>query len=246
MKRQILLVAFDVLGRELLVKKSWFLLLAAVLILGSVIFYSKETTVLVSKLTEGVKQKTIVIDSGHGGVDPGKVGVTGVLEKDVNLQIAKKVEAKLKTKGYHVIMTRTEDVGLYSEGDLNKKVADLKKRIEIIHESNPVFAVSIHQNSFPSGSVNGAQVFYYTKSEEGKRIAEIMQESIVEGIGDGNHRKAKANDSYYMLKKTNCPLMIVECGFLSNAEEEHLLSNDEYQEKMAGAIVSGIEKCITQ
>lgn len=185
---------------------------------------------------------TIVIDPGHGGRDPGKVGVNNALEKDINLKIALKLKNLLEDKGYKIIMTREEDIGLYSEGEANKKRADLNNRIKLINESDAKFVLSIHQNSFPQEYVKGAQVFYYAESVEGKKLAEILQEKIKETIKDGNHRKAKSNQSYYMLKKTECPLVIVECGYLSNQQEAALLITDEYQEKMAEAICLGVQE----
>jgi len=185
---------------------------------------------------------TIVVDPGHGGRDPGKVGVNGVLEKDINLAISLKLRDILEEKGINVIMTRTEDEGLYSESDSNKKRTDLKNRIEIINSNNALLAISIHQNSFTEEYVKGAQVFYYAQSEQGKKLAEIIQEQIKEYLKDGNHRKAKSNTNYYMLKHTSCPLVIVECGYLSNQKEAALLADSEYQEKMARAIYLGIEK----
>lgn len=185
---------------------------------------------------------TIVIDAGHGGWDPGKVGLNDCREKDINLKIALKLKSLLEEKGIKVVMTRDEDVGLYSESDTNKKRADLNKRIEIINSSNALFVISIHQNSFTEEYVKGAQVFYHTHSEEGMNLALILQDRIKETIADGNHRKAKPNDSYYMMKKTNCPLVIVECGYLSNNNESALLKTDEYQDRMAKAICIGIEE----
>ena len=183
---------------------------------------------------------TIVIDAGHGGFDPGKVGVNNALEKEINLAIAEKLKVLLEQNDVQVIMTRETDEGLYQESDSNKKNADLKKRVEIINSSDAVIAVSIHQNSFPQESSKGAQVFYHSKSQEGKILSEIIQEQIKESIGDGNHRVAKSNESYYMLKKTEIPLVIVECGFLSNWKEAELLVDDTYQAKMAWAIHLGI------
>lgn len=185
---------------------------------------------------------TIVIDPGHGGRDPGKVGVNGALEKEINLSIALRLRDLLEQNDINVIMTRTEDVGLYSESDSNKKKVDLNKRIEIINSKNAEFAISVHQNSFSQESVKGAQVFYHAKSEQGKILAMTLQEQLKETIKDGNHRKAKSNTSYYMLKHTACPLVIVECGYLSNWTEADLLLDEEYQEKMAWAIHLGIMK----
>ena len=183
---------------------------------------------------------TIVIDPGHGGRDPGKVGVNHSLEKDINLSIAFLLKDLLEEDGNTVIMTREGDVGLYSESDSNKKRADLNKRVDIIHSSGADLAISIHQNSFTQDYVRGAQVFYYAKSEQGKRLAELIQEQIKVTLGDGNHRKAKANTNYYMLTKTECPLVIVECGYLSNPTEAALLMDEEYQEKLAIGIQSAL------
>lgn len=183
---------------------------------------------------------TVIIDAGHGGFDPGKVGVNNALEKDINLSIALKLKSLLEQNDIRIIMTRETDEGLYEESDSNKKNADLRKRVEIINSSDAVIAVSIHQNSFPEESSKGAQVFYHSKSPEGKILAEIIQEQIKETIGDGNHRLAKSNESYYMLKKTENPLVIVECGFLSNWKESELLVDDAYQARMAWAIHLGI------
>jgi len=188
---------------------------------------------------------TVVIDPGHGGRDPGKVGVNGALEKDINLAIALKLKNLLEQNDVRVIMTRTEDTGLYSENDSNKKKSDLDKRIDIINSSGALFAVSIHQNSFSQSGVKGAQVFYHSQSEQGRKLAEILQKQLIETIDDGNRRKAKSNTSYYLLKHTTCPLVIVECGYLSNHREAELLLDEEYQEKMAWAIHLGIMQWIS-
>lgn len=190
--------------------------------------------------------KIIVIDPGHGGFDPGKIGVDEVLEKDINLSISLKLRDLLEKEGYQIIMTRTEDCGLYQSTDSNKKRADLKNRVDLINNSNAALAISIHQNSFNQESSKGAQVFYHESSEKGKFCAELMQETMKEKLADGNHRMARANDSYYMLRKTQCPLIIIECGFLSNYEEEKLLEQDEYQKKLAGAIRDGVNRYFKQ
>lgn len=191
--------------------------------------------------TASGSKAVIVIDAGHGGFDPGKVGTKDTLEKDINLAIAKKVEKMLTDSGYTVQMTRTEDVALCEGNEGSKKLTDMKNRVSLIEKTEPSLAVSIHQNSYSAGT-KGAQVFYYKGSEEGKKLAGILQESIRDAVGDDNHRVEKANDSYYMLRKVSCPLVIVECGFLSNPEEEALLDDDSYQEKMARGICEGIEK----
>lgn len=184
----------------------------------------------------------VVIDAGHGGFDPGKIGVNKAVEKDINLAIALQLKELLEQNDIKVIMTRDSDEGLYSENDSNKKAADLKKRVEILNQSGVVLAISIHQNSFTQESSHGAQVFYYTSSEDGKRLANIMQLQLKKSIADDNHRIEKSNESYYLLKKSNCPIIIVECGFLSNRKEAELLTKEDYQRKLAWAIHLGVLK----
>lgn len=190
------------------------------------------------KQTKG--QWVVAIDPGHGGFDPGKVGVSGSLEKDINLAISFKVRKKLEKKGIQVVMTRTTDDAICKPEDSNKKMTDMRNRVNIINASNAAIAVSIHQNSFTDQSSKGAQVFYYTGSKQGEELAKIMQTQIREKIGDDNRRMEKANSDYYVLRKVSCPIVIVECGFLSNPGEEALLSEEDYQEKMAEGISAGI------
>lgn len=182
----------------------------------------------------------VVVDSGHGGRDGGKVSDSGVLEKDVNLQIALMLKEELEKQGIKVVMTRQTDEGLYEESDSNKKTADMQARIAIIEESGCDVAISIHQNSYSDSSVKGAQCFYYEGSKEGKKLAETIQSRLVSGVDPGNHRLAKGNNSYYLLKKTDVPLVIVECGFLSNPEETALLTTSEYQQKLAENIAKAV------
>lgn len=192
------------------------------------------------------KNITVFIDPGHGGFDPGKVGINNSLEKDINLSISLKLKTILEQNDIHVIMSREDDRGLYADSDTRKKAADLRKRVEMINSSDAMVAVSIHQNSFEQESIKGAQVFYYSGSEEGKEFAEIMQEQLKKTLKDGNKRLAKANNNYYMLTKTKSPLVIIECGFLSNYTEAALLIDEAYQEKLAWSIHLGILSYINQ
>ena len=176
----------------------------------------------------------------HGGSDPGKVSANGVSEKDINLALALKLRDLLEQKGIEVILTRDADVGLHPSGVSNKKAADMQARCQIITEANPVFTISLHQNSYPSPEVKGAQVFYYEQSEKGKILATILQENLISRVDPENTRSAKANDSYYLLKKTPTPTIIVECGFLSNPTEAELLLDENYQNKLVRAIYMGI------
>lgn len=189
----------------------------------------------------------IVIDAGHGGRDSGKISVDNVTyEKDINLAIAYKLKGYLEAEGITVIMTRESDDGLYVESDSNKKAADLRRRIEVIERAAPVLVVSIHQNSYHESYVRGAQTFYYTTSAEGRELAEIIQEQLCLSLDPDNERKAKANDSYYLLKKTSVPIVIVECGFLSNPEEAALLTSKDYQDRVAFQIHLGVMQYLNQ
>lgn len=212
----------------------------AVLLLAGIFGLSREGARLVSQQKE--EGLTVVLDAGHGGTDPGKIGVNGEKEKELNLEITMLLKEKLEKQGIRVVLTRDSDGGLYDEQSNNKKVQDLQRRCELIHKTSPRCAVSIHQNSYTTPEVKGAQVFYYTNSAEGKKLAEGLQTALVEGVDPENHRETKGNTSYYLLKKTDVPLAIVECGFLSNPEEARLLATKEYQEKVAEAVCTGILK----
>lgn len=192
---------------------------------------------------EEKKSICVVIDAGHGGSDPGKVGINDQLEKEINLEIARKLKMFLQAEGITVVMTREGDGGLYDEGASNKKVQDMKRRLEIIEKADPVMVVSVHQNSYHEEYVKGAQVFYYATSKNSKRLAEIIQEQL-KVLAPENKREAKGNDSYFLLKKTSKPIVIVECGFLSNREEAEQLTTSFYQEKIAWNIYMGIMKYI--
>lgn len=182
----------------------------------------------------------IVIDAGHGGSDPGKVGVNNALEKDINLALALKLKDTLEENGLQIILTRDSDNGLQSAGATNQKVSDMQNRCKIISDANPVFTVSLHQNSYTTSDVKGAQVFYYSQSTEGEKLATYIQNSLITNVDPRNNRAAKANDSYYLLKKTPTPTVIVECGFLSNPTEADLLLTEDYQDALVEAISIGI------
>lgn len=225
-------------------KKRIELVMAVVLVLAAVIAAPRSARFVMNMKAETAPVR-IAIDPGHGGADPGKVGVAGTKEKDINLQIAKKLQAYLEERGMETVLTREEDTDLADEGVSNAKVSDLQKRCHIIAEAEPLFAISIHQNSFTDSSASGPQVFYYEHSEEGRRLAEALQQSLTERLAPSNVRAAKANESYYMLKKTTVPTVIIECGFLSNPAEEGLLSAEDYQDRIVEAIYEGIENYLS-
>ncbi len=227
--------------RDLLQARKERILLPVIVLLLIAAMLSVKTVYTTLNEAEGdTRRWLVVIDPGHGGFDPGKVGVGEVLEKDINLAISLKLKALLEQNDVTVVMTREKDEGLSKSGESSKKNSDMRNRVGQVNRAGADVAVSIHQNSFTESSSRGAQVFYHGNSEEGKVLAEILQEQLKETLQDGNHRMAKSNDSYYMLKKTECPFAIVECGFLSNPDEAALLQEESYQEKVAWAIHLGI------
>ena len=199
----------------------------------------------VSRQTQEQKY-CVVIDAGHGGFDPGKVGVGGVLEKDINLKIALILKGYLEADDIEVVLTRDGDYGLYEEKESNKKVQDMKNRVALITETSPDLTVSIHQNSYPEEYVHGAQVFYYEDSPEGQKLAQVIQEQIAASADPENTRQIKPNTSYYLLKKTPVPIVIVECGFLSNNSETQKLCSEEYQQRVAWAVHMGIMRYLNR
>lgn len=226
-------------------KRKYFnLVFLFMIIIACIMFSANGINVMKHLFSQKSNNITVVIDAGHGGFDPGKVGINHALEKDINLSIAYKLKNLLEHNDIKVVMTRKDENGLYKKSDRDKKRADMKTRVNIVNSSDAFIAISIHQNSYIQEKYKGAQVFYYQRSEEGKILAEILQESIKKSINDGNHRMAKSNISYYMLKNADCPLVIVECGFLSNWKEANLLCEDDYQENMAWAIHLGIMEYI--
>ena len=218
-------------------------LAAAILVLAALVFVSRTISKYVDSNQVKNEKVTIVLDPGHGGSDPGKIGVNDVEEKTVNLEIAKRVQKLLKKEKIDVVMTREKDTMLTGRDGQATKVGDMKARVAMINETKPALAVSIHQNSYHQEGVKGAQVFYYSHSEDGKKAAEVMQKALL-SLNTDNNRKAKANDTYYLLKRTEPPTIIVECGFLSTWEEAELLKDKEYQESIAEAIVEGIKAYI--
>ncbi len=218
------------------------IIMAAVLLV-SMFFVAREGAACVMSGDVVMKKQQkhrVVIDAGHGGDDPGKVGIDGSLEKDINLSIAFRLKYFLEAQDVEVIMTRSDEKGLYREGESNKKIQDMKRRVEVIEDAQADLVISIHQNSYPEEEVRGAQMFYYESSKESRLLAELLQSRFRSTVDAGNHREAKGNTSYYLLKKTSCPIVIVECGFLSNREEAALLKEAQYQERVAWAIHMGV------
>lgn len=183
---------------------------------------------------------TIVIDAGHGGNDPGKIGVDQTKEKDINLLLAQKLKVLFENKGICVILTRTSDNNLASENATSQKREDMEKRVEMIANANAACCISIHQNSYPDSSVSGAQVFYYATSAQSKLLASHVQSKLNELLSPKKPRTEKSNNDYFLLRKTPTPTIIAECGFLSNPTEAALLNDANYQDRIVRALYLGV------
>lgn len=205
-------------------------LYVSIILFGIISSYNSKT---VQTFSMPASKKTIVIDAGHGGFDPGKVGYGDIYEKDINLDIAKKLESYFEQSGATVIMTRIGENAIAST-----KNDDMRERKNIINKSKADLVISIHQNSFEDESVSGPQVFYYN-SEKSERLAKNVQEEMNIKLSPERARNSSVNDNYYILKETNIPSIIVECGFLSNKKESELLSTEEYRDKVAWSIYVG-------
>lgn len=194
---------------------------------------------------EGEQQKVILIDPGHGDFDSGAISKSGLLEKDVNLSISLKLKNELNKKGYLVLMTRETDKGLYSnEGSLRgKKYDDLNTRCKMKNESNCDMFISIHQNFFKDGSCKGAQV-WYSKCEESKILSKIIMKNFKTDLDEKNHREEKpARNDYKILRcYYNIPSVIVECGFLTNYNDEKKLKDEKYQQKIAESLAKSVSE----
>ncbi len=197
--------------------------------------------------------RTVIIDAGHGGEDGGAVGVTGLVEKDLNLDLAGRLCALLEADGVRVIMTRTEDVLLYDRGadyQGRKKVLDLAAR-QAIGDANPdAIFVSLHANTFPEQIYHGLQVWYSPNSEKSVLLAESIRAEVVSTLQPDNHRQSKqAGSNIFLLHKLQIPTVLVECGFLSNPAECNALADPAYRDRLAHALYKGIcayYECDTQ
>lgn len=218
-------------------KKSIIITIISIIIAGIAIGLCASALVTTASTSQG--ERVIVIDAGHGGIDAGVVGrLTDVKESDINLAIAKQLKSYFSEAGFVVVMTRTSNGGLYGLPTSGFKKRDMQKRKQIIEECSADMVISVHQNSCPLESRRGGQVFFNPASECGKELAERIQLSLNEMEECVKKSNALAGD-YYMLKCTESPSVIVECGFLTNGEDEKLLSSPVYQKSVAYAIFKG-------
>ncbi len=189
---------------------------------------------------------TVIVDPGHGDFDGGTQSESGIIEKDVNLEISLKLKEMLCLSGYNVVMTRSDDTVLNDKDAVTirqKKSTDLKNRLKLIESYPDCIFISIHQNYFTESKYSGTQVFYSGNNPESETLANAIQQSVIENVQTDNTRQTKKSGSeIFLLYKAQCPAIMIECGFLSNENETQMLTDEQYQKKLVAAIVAGIIK----
>lgn len=208
------------------------------------LYYTNLKNSSYSVFNNQLENRTVIVDAGHGGFDGGAVAADGTNEKEINLQIADKLNSILKIYGFNVIMTRTDDDSVHDENAQTirqKKVSDIHNREKIIIENPDAIFVSIHQNKYPDSSVSGTQVFYSKNNPLSYVLAQKIQDSVVRNLQNDNYRKTKQSGTeIYLLYHSEIPSVMVECGFVSNYGDLEKLKNSEYQKQIAESIADGI------
>lgn len=191
----------------------------------------------------GIHRQTVIIDAGHGGVDGGAVSCTGVYESNINLEIALRLEDLMHLLGIKTVMIRTTDCSIHTEGNTiaSKKVSDIKERVRIVNTTANAIFVSIHQNHYSDSRYSGAQVFY-NSAPESKQIADVLQNSLRSNLDPENKRQCKKSSGVYLMAHINCPGVLIECGFLSNPDEEGRLRDFDYQKKLCCTITATLSQ----
>lgn len=219
----------------------FYTMVIALFLFGTLLGNQAITTI--SEMVPMERLHRIVIDPGHGGVDGGAVSCSGKNESNFNLQIALRINDLLHLLGYDTVMIRSTDSSVYTSGQTiaQKKVSDLKQRVRIVDRTQNALLLSIHQNTFPEGKYSGAQVFF-AKTPGSQALAEQLQSDLVSFLNPGSSRKAKQGSGIYLLDKIGATGVLVECGFLSNQQEEAKLRTPEYQKKLCCVISSGLAR----
>lgn len=217
----------------------WYLL---VVILFIAIAAGTDQAVSTALQRGGVNREHIlIIDPGHGGVDGGATSCTGVLESQINLEISLKLRDMLQLLGHKTQMIRTTDISVYTQGETiaAKKVSDLRERVRLVNETEDAVLISIHQNTFSDSQYSGAQVFY-PKTEGSQKMAETLQNALIKTINSTSNRKAKKAQGVYLMEHIEKTGILVECGFLSNPQEEAKLRDPDYQKKLCAVIAASV------
>lgn len=209
-------------------------------LLLAVIWGSRAITII-SEHMPVERQHCIIIDAGHGGEDGGATSCTGKLESSFNLEISLRLDDLLHLLGYDTVMVRTSDVSIYTKGETiaQKKVSDLKERVRIANSTDHALLISIHQNTFSDSRYGGAQVFY-AATDGSQQLAKELQSAFTTSVNLGGNRKSKKSDGIYLMEHITCTGVLVECGFLSNPEEEAKLRSAEYQKQICCVIAATV------
>ena len=223
-----------------------FYLLVAIIFLGISTGGSRAVTAI-NQQRPVEREHAIVIDAGHGGIDGGATSCTGVLESQINLEIALRLEDFLHFLGYKTVMIRRVDESIYTQGNTiaAQKISDLNERVRIVNDTEDAILVSIHQNTFSNSRYKGAQVFY-APTEGSQKLAQQLQADFVSCLNPGSNRKAKKADNIYLLQNIKCPGVLIECGFLTNPQEEAMLRSKDYQLKLCTVIASACSRYLEE
>lgn len=216
-----------------------YILVIALFLIGTVL--GSRTVTVISENLPVEREHTIIIDAGHGGEDGGTTSCTGKLESGYNLEIALRLEDLCHLLGYDTVMIRRTDISVYTKGETiaQKKISDLKERVRIANSTENAVLISVHQNFYPESQYSGAQVFY-GNSDGSEDLAKLLQNQLISSLNPGSRRRVKKGSGIYLLDKMTCPGVLIECGFLSNPEEESLLSCPDYQKKLVCVIASSV------
>ena len=204
-------------------------------------YWGSTATSAIAQMIPVERGITVIIDAGHGGVDGGATSCTGKLESAFNLEIALRLNDLMHLLGIHTEMIRTTDVSVYTQGETiaAQKVSDLKERVRMVNESENALLLSIHQNTFPDSRYGGAQVFYGPEGESAQ-LAEALQSAFRNTVNPGSNRRSKKADGVYLMEHIDTTGVLIECGFLSNAEEEAKLRSANYQKKLCCVIAATV------
>lgn len=226
-------------------KIRFFVLLYCGVFIGAVsLCQLASSSVTVLKESEPVQNRTvIIIDAGHGGIDGGATSCTGIPESHINLQISLRLNDLVQLLGFETKMIRKTDTSVYTEGNTiaAQKVSDLKQRVKMVNETKNAVLVSVHQNTFLDSRYSGAQVFY-ANDDTSRELAKVMQADLISNLNPGSKRQCKSSDGIYLMQNIQRPGVLIECGFLSNPEEEANLLTAEYQKQIASVVATCISR----
>lgn len=224
-----------------LAKKLAPLYLLVMAVILSAVFLADRAVIAMADAELERERLVYIIDAGHGGIDGGATSCTGVLESQLNLEIALRLDDLMHLLGRKTLMIRTTDKSIYTSGQTiaAQKVSDLKERVRIVNETDNAVLVSIHQNIFSDEKYAGAQVFY-ANNDESRLLAGKLQTNLIQSLNPGSHRKSKRADGVYLMEHITRPGILVECGFLSNIEEEANLRSSDYQKRLCAVIAATI------